>query len=111
MKIEKTARVVLSRILANAAKEAEYYVKNLELDTFPETEEWTEEVDQHIAIDGWRWEDWDELIAAKEQWESLAVDAAGCEEVHDEWTRLNNALYHIERFVACAGSCTDKFLK
>ena len=108
----KTPKQVLSSLLLGAAREAELWATNLSLNTFPDTSWDDPAVQKHPAvIDGWRWENWDELQNDCNRWAWLADTAADCPEVQEEYLRLINAQDVINTFVTVVGGHTDEFCK
>lgn len=108
----KTPKQVLSSLLLGAAREAELWATNLSLNTFPDTSWDDPAVQKHpTVIDGWRWENWDELQNDCNRWAWLADTAADCPKVQEEYLRLINAQDVINTFVTVVGGHTDEFCK
>lgn len=112
--MSRSSKEVLAAIINQASRNAEYWIKSLDLSTFPKTGDYDSNpaVGQHSSVaSGWRWENWDEFHHDFESYDNLLGAVRDCEELRPEIERLSEAVAILTRFIEVVGDYTDDFCR
>lgn len=112
--MSRSSKEVLVAIINQASRNAEYWIKSLDLSTFPKTGDYDSNpaVVQHLSVaSGWRWENWDEFHHDFDSDDNLLGAVRDCEELRPEIERLSEAVAILTHFIEVVGDYTDDFCR